>query len=235
MPFALFQNENVAQGLQKNSQFKAGVSDYDPPGVPVEQNIVLPGTQDAAASWVYYDIALACVLDSGIVAHRHLPQVNKAADSLASCVITDPDIDLLTGRGVNIISNDQFSDTVQRMAHSVYWFRLYGQAMRIGFQVPIPGLKKVGGVTAIPHDANPQNAWNKIVGNYSGLPLWHAYWSLWYTVAEPPISQQVPPPNLAQHIAGDVKLPDGMQAPFSVPDGDAQSTNPLGLGNIIPG
>jgi len=156
-----------------------------------------------------------------------LPQVNNNADTLASCFISDPNIDKITGRGVNIISNDEFTDTIQRMAHSVYWFRLYGQAMRIGLQVPIPGLKTVGGVQAIPHDANPQNAWNKIVGNYSGLPLWHAYWSLWYTVAEPPTSQQVPPSNLAQHIAGDVKLPDGMQAPFSTPDDLAQSTNPL--------
>lgn len=227
VPFSVINDENRTQGLQPNSQFQAGVSNFDPPGIAVEQNAFLIGKQEASASWVYYDVALVCVLDSGIVVHRHLPQVDKSADTLASCLIDDPSIDKLTGRGVNIISNDQFSDTIQRMAHSVYWFRLYGQAMRIGYEVPIPGLKTVGGVVAISHDANPQNAWNKIVGNYSGLPLWHAYWSLWYTVAEPPTKQQVPPPNLGQHIAGDVQLPDGMQAPFSVPDSEAQSTNPL--------
>lgn len=235
---AIFQNENVTQGLPKTSRFQAGVSNFDPGGVPPEQNVFLPGNPLDTASWVYYDICLASVLDPGIVTHRHLPQVDADPDTLASCIITDPNIDKITGRGVNLISNDQYEDVVQRMAHSVYWFRLFGQALRIGEQVPIPGLKTVAGVKAVPHDANPQNAWNKIVGNYSGLPLWHAYWSLWYTLASPPKKQQVPPPNLAQHISGDVKLPEGMQAPFSVPDGAAQSTNPIKpptLLNPLPG
>lgn len=225
--FDVFENTNKTLNLPVRSRFKAGISNFDPPGRVAEQGALLLGSQEASASWLYYDIALACVLDSGIVVHRHLPQVDNVADTLASCNLSDPTIDRITGRGVNTISNDTFSDTAQRMAHSVYWFRLYGQAMRIGYQVPIPGLKVVCGVPATPHDANPQNAWNKIVGNYSGLPLWHAYWSLWYTVAEPPMAQQVPPPNLAQHIAGDVQLPEGMQAPYSVPDAMAQSTNPL--------
>lgn len=223
----IINDENQTQGLPTNSKFKAGISNFDPPGTPIEQGAFLLGSQEASASWVYYDIALVNVLDSGIVVHRHLPQKDTKKDTLASCFIEDPSIDKISGRGVNIISNDKFNDTVQRMAHGVYWFRLYGQAMRIGLQVPIPGIKTVGGVTAVPHDANPQNAWNKIIGNYSGLPLWHAYWSLWYTVSEPPTEQQVPPSNLAQHIAGDVVLPDGMQAPFSVPDDLAQPTNPL--------
>lgn len=223
-------NENVSNGLSKDAQFQVGVSDFDTLGKPAESGILLPIASDASASWVYYDVALACQLDSGIVVHRRLPQVDNTADTLASCMITDKDIDKLTGKGVNLISNDKFADVVQRMAHAQYWFRLYGQAMRVGYQIPIPGLKQVGGVKAIPHDENRQWAYNKIVGNYSGVILWYAQWSLWYTVAAPPVSQQVPPPNLAVHIAGDAKLPEGMQSPFSQPDDNAQTTMPLTQG-----
>ena len=231
-----FKNENIAQKLPKNAKFQAGVSNYDPPGRPVEQGITLPWASLGEASWVYYDVTLLNVLDSGIVVHRTLPQYDRTADTLASCDITDPTIDRLTGRGVNTISNDKFTDIVQRMGHSRYWFRLFGQAMRIGYQVPIPGIKRVADVKAIPHDENPQWAYNKIVGNYSGAPLWHAQWSLWYTVAEPPKAQQTPPQNVAVHIGGNVVLPKELQAPFSQPDDEAQNTrgptptfqNPLG-------
>lgn len=225
--FDLFKDENVAAGLQPNAQFKAGVSDFDPAGVPVESGINLPWNSDADATWVYYDVALATVLDSGVVTHRHLPQSYAVPATLASCVISDPNIDKITGRGVNIIPTETFADIVQRMAHAQYWFRLFGQAMRVGNQVPIPGLRSVGGVPAIPHDANPQSAYNKIVGNYSGVPLWYATWSLWYTVAVPPRGQQVPPPNLAAHIGGNGPVPTQIQAPFSQPDDEAMDNNPI--------
>lgn len=228
MAFQFFENENEANGLPKNSQFQVGISNFDP-GTQPEKGIMLPSMTDPAASWVYYDIALACLLDSGIVTHNVLPTVDNTADTLAFCDISDPAIDVMTGRGVNLKSNDDYKDIVQRMAHSRYWFRLYGQAMRMGHQVPIPGMKSIGGVKAIPHDDNPQFAYNKIIGNYSGLVLWHAVWSLWYTVSEPPAKQQVPPANLAQHIAGDVKIPDGIQSPFSQPDNLAQKSQPSQL------
>lgn len=232
--FNLFQDTNVAQGLPAKGQFQAGVSDFDPEGLTVERDVLIPIARDPEATWVYYETEITCFCDSGIVVHRHLPQGDYDPATLASCFIDDANIDKLTGRGVNLKGIDSYSDTVQRMAHTQYWFRLFGQAMRIGHQVPIPGIKTIGGVPAIPHDDNPQMAYNKIVGNYSGSPLWYAAWSLWYTTAVPPAANQTPPPNLAAHIAGDVTLPTGMQAPFSQPDDEAESTNPLGSGTIRP-
>lgn len=184
----------------------------EPPGAPVETGVKL-STPNERANWVYYDATLGCVLDSGIVVHRRLPSVDNDPDTLASCVITDPDVDKLTGRGVNLKSHDSFEDVVQRMAHSQYWFRLWGQALRVGEQVPIPSLKSIGGVDAISHDAEPQFAYNKIVGNYSGLVLWHGVWSLWYTLAKPPKTQQKPPPNFSQHTDGASETE--MQAPWT--------------------
>lgn len=188
----------------------------------VETPVKLP-TPDQRANWVYYDVALGCKLDSGIVVHRTLPQVDSDWDTLGSCDITDPGIDVLTGRGVNLISNDTFQDTVQRMAHSQYWFRLWGQALRVGEQIPIPCIKTIAGVDAVPHDNNPQWAYNKIVGNYSGQVLWYAQWSLWYTLASAPKSQQLPPQNLSEHTDG--TSTNEMQAPFSKPDDNAVSFN----------
>jgi hypothetical protein len=228
----LFQDENIAQGLPPDTpystQFQAGISDFDPPGVVPEQGVIIPWSKDAAVSYLAYDVHLECYLDSGIVVHRHLPQSDYDPDVLSSCFTTDANIDTLINRGVNLQSGDSFDDVVQRMAHSRYWFRLTGQAMRIGYQVPIPGLKTVGGVSAVPDDGNPQRAYNKIVGNYSGVVLWYAFWDLWYTISAPPSAVVAPvPPNLAVHIGDAAPLPDGMQAPFSQPDDEAQATNPL--------
>ncbi len=232
MPFGFFQNENLANGLPPSGQFQAGVSDVDTNGTSVESGILLPWMSDPDASWMYYDIAVLCVLDSGIVVHRRLPSFDGYNDALASCSITDGNISSLTGLGVNLKSNDKFDDIVQRMAHSQYWFCLFGEAMRVGYQVPIPGLLKMSdGNEFIPHDENPQRAYNKIVGNYSGVPLWYAQWSSWYTLASPPKVQLLPPANLAAHITADVTLPtDGMQAPFSQPDDAAQLNDPFPAG-----
>lgn len=199
----------------------------EPNGPPVETGMRFL-KPSGRANWVYYDVTLGCLLDSGMAVHRQLPRHETDWDTLASCDIADPSIDILTGRGVNLRSNDRFQDTVQRMAHSRYWFKLWGQAMRIGEQVPIPGLRSIAGSDAIPHDENPQWAYNKIVGNYSGQVLWYAQWSLWYTLVEPPRKPQAPLQNLAQHTDG--LSSDYMQAPWSVPEvaTPLQLQNPLG-------
>lgn len=186
-----------------------------------EQGVGLPWSRDPAGSYLYYDCTVDCMLDSGIVVHNRLPQINNLPDSLASLYLDDPNIDQYTNRGVNLKSNDQFTDIVQRMGHARYYFRLYGRAIRVGYQIPIPALKTIGGVAAIPYDQNPQRAFNKIQGNYSGVILWYAEWSLWYTTALPPTTNTVPNPNPAAHIDGTVAPPAQMQAPFSQPDDNA--------------
>jgi len=220
---AVFLDENVAAKIPKTDKFQVGISNVARRGRPITTSLQTPGAKE---SWLYYDVELSCRLDSGIVVHRRLPQVDNTADSLASCIITDPNIDAITGRGVNLISHDNFTDVVQRMAHSQYWFNLNGQAMRVGNQIPIPGIRSIGGKVAVPHDANPQWAYNKIVGNYSGVILWYAKWSLWYTLTSAPTAQQVPPQNLAMRIQGDAKTPDGILAPFTLPDDNAVATDP---------
>lgn len=226
MPFI---NNNVAQGLPANANFQVGVSDVDnDQSGSVEQGFILPWPANPQAGWLYYDCNVEVILDSGIVVHNRLPQVDKLPDTLSSCNLDDPNLAGLGDIGVNLKSSDQYTDIVQRMGHSRYWFRLWGQALRVGKRIPIPGLKTIGGAPAIPYDKNPQWAFNRIFpgGNYSGIILWHAAWSLWYTTAVPPRSNVIPAVEPAAHIDGNVKPPTGIQVPYTQPDDNAVKAAP---------
>jgi len=222
MPFL---EENIAAGLPQNSNVKVGKSDTDT-GIVAERNQLILWATDPAGSYVYYDCTVGVMLDSGIVVHNRLPQVNKGFDTLSSAFLDDPELDQHINLGVNLKCQDQYQDIVQRMGHSRYWFRLWGQALRIGYQVPIPAIKLIGGVAAIPYDKNPQWAFNRIApgGNYSGVILWHAEWSLWYTTISPPTSNYIPAADPSAHIAGTVASPAGMQSPYTTADDNAVSS-----------
>lgn len=226
MPFV---NENKRAGLPKNGKFQAGKSNVDS-GAVLEKDITLPWVSDPKASWAYFDCTVGVMLDSGIVVHNRLPQVNRLPDTLASSLsgLDDPNFDTIVDKGVNLRSSDQYADIVQRMGHSRYWFRIWGQALRFGYKIPIPGIKYIGGVPAIPYDRNPQWAFNRIApgGNFGGVILWHAQWSLWYTTAVPPNSNKIPAADPSAHISGDAKPPGAIQAPFSQPDSNAVSSAP---------
>lgn len=223
MPFL---NNNVASKLSKADKFQVGNSNVDSDRFS-DKGIEFPWPNDPSTSWVYYDCQVELVLDSGIVVHNRLPQVDKAPDTLASCDFDDPNIDRRKG-GVNLRCNDRYQDIVQRMGHSRYFFRLFGQAIRLGFQIPIPSLKSVGGVPVVPYDKIPQRAYNRMApgGNYGGVILWIARWSLWYTTAVPPTNNTVPASDPSAHIRGDASQPSGIQVPYSLPDDDAITNVP---------
>lgn len=226
-----FRDSNVARGLPANAPYQIGRSDVDK-NTPVEQGIDIPWSSDPAGSYVYYDCAVGVMLDSGIVVHNRLPQVSRGTDTLARTSLDDPNLDQLTGYGVNLRCLDQYQDIVQRMGHARYWFRIWGQALRVGYQVPIPGIRTIGGVTAIPYDKNTQWAYNSIApgANYSGTILWRAQWSLWYTTAVPPVSNTVPAADPSAHIGGTSQPPATIQAPFSQADDDAVPSVPTTTG-----
>lgn len=222
-----FQDTNVTLGIPKTDKFKVGRDNVDNVVGP-ERGVLLSPATDKQASWVYYECAVGVMLDSGIVVHHRLPQVNNLPDSLSVCDFDDPNMGDIVGQGVNLRCNDQYTDIVQRMGHARYWFRLWGQAIRVNYQVPIPGIKFIGGVPAVPYDKNPQWAFNRIApgGNYSGVVMWHAAWTMWYTTAVPPTSNVIPASDPAAHVRGDTPLPQGVQAPFSQPDDDAMPSAP---------
>lgn len=232
MPFL---NSNTARGLPANGKVQVGRTDVDSsaPGT-IERGLLLPWPSDPDAGWVYYECTVGVMLDSGMVIHNRLPQVDNAPDTLASCDFDDSNLAGLGDIGVNLRSRDQYTDIMQRMGHSRYWFRLWGQALRVGKKVPIPSLKTIGGVPAVPYDRNPQWAFNRIApgGNYGGIVLWHAVWSLWYTTLIPPRSDTIPASDPSAHIRGDVRQPAGLQAPFSQPDDNAIETAPPNNANF---
>lgn len=200
----------------------------------IEKGVELPWTSGPIGSWIYFDCTVGVVLDSGIVVHNRLPQVDKTADSLSSVFLDNTQFDKVTDLGVNLKCQDQYTDIVQRMGHSRYWFRIWGRALRVGYRVPIPGIKTIGGVAAIPYDKNPQWAYNRIApgANYGGVILWMAEWSLWYTTAVPPGNNTIPEADPVAHITGAAKPPVGIQAPFSEADDNAQKTQEQLVGFI---
>lgn len=224
-----FREENAEVGLVKVNDYRVGRVNFDP-DENIEENIQIPFASDPEATWVYYDCAVGVMLDSGIVVHNRLPQVDRTADTLSALNLDDPNLDRFTGFGVNLKCVDQYKDIVQRMGHSRYWFRLWGQALRIGHQVPIPGIKTIGGVPAIPYDLNPQWGYNRIApgGNFSGAILWHAQWSLWYTTAVPPTKDDIPAADPSAHITGKAKTPKEFQSPHSQADDNARETPFIG-------
>jgi hypothetical protein len=144
-----------------------------------------------------------------------------AVDTLATVAIDDPSYDLNATGGVNTVSAGGYKDFVQRMATSTYTFRLRGYGLRAGYQIPIPGLVSVAGVTAYPTEN--QHAYNMVASNWSGIPVFFARWDLEYTVSKPPTDQLTPPPNVAGHVRGDVELPDSIQAVYTDPDANSVS------------
>lgn len=236
-----WKDANTKIGLSHSSPFQVGKSDQDS-GQLLEDGVLLPWPSDPLTSWIYYDCAVGVMLDSGIAVHRRLPQIDVTPDTLSSCLLEDPTLDSIgsinNDIGVNLASRDQYTDIVQRMGHSQYWFRLWGQALRVGLKVPIPGIKTIGGVEAIPYDRNPQWAFNRIApsGNFNGVILWHAAWSLWYTTAKPPRTNTIPAADPSAHIADNdlvVRNVGGIQSPFSQPDDNAVMTSTLTTGGKL--
>lgn len=217
--------------IARNQNVSAPVADDNR---EIERGVKIPWASDPAGSYAYYECNVEVMLDSGIVVHNRLPSVNNLPDTLSSVLLDDRGMDRVVDRGVNLRSADQYADIVQRMGHSRYWFRLHGQALRVGYRVPIPGIKYIGGVAAVPYDKNPQWAYNRIVpgGNFGGIILWHAEWSLWYTTAEPPATHAIPAADPTARVTGDTAPPTGgIQAPFSQADGDGRRlTNPVAGG-----
>lgn len=206
-----------------------GLSNVDN-NTEVERGAGIPWPSDPQGSYVYYECNIIAVLDSGIVVHNRLPQIDREADTLSAMSIDDPRFTIVTDQGVNLTSRDQYKDIMQRMGHSRYWFNLVGEGLRVGYQIPIPAVKKICGVDAIPYDKNTQWAFNRIFpgGNY-GVILWHAQWSLWYTTLEPPVRYSVPIVDPFAHIKGTDIPPKTIQAPFSESDDNATVTDFSGL------
>jgi hypothetical protein len=194
----LFIPENVAQGVISQGT-SAGVTDSDEATFAPDQGVTLPWPFSPVVSWLDYQCWLEIKLDAGFVCHKPLPQSNPAADTLAAGLVNDPQFAQLKG-GVNLVSNGGFSDIVQRMATSTYKFILKGSARRAGYQIPVPGLVSIAGVTAYPDEVQ-WSLGNRLDGNAQGIPIWVNAWWLEYFVILPPKQAQQPPPNLAQFIS----------------------------------
>lgn len=187
------------------------------------------------SSWIDYRCWVEVELDPGMALHKPLPQNNPVPDTLALIDCQDQRLDTFTSilGGVNLQSNRDDSDTIQRMATSTYHFVLRGYAVRAGYQIPIPGLFRVGNQAPTP--VFPQRGTNLLIGNFNGVPIWYAVWELHYAIAQMPTSQgQLPVPfNPALHIRPDAELPKNTPLPALIPDPDHLTQQPGGLAGGI--
>ena len=195
----------------------------DIPSAGWENQIDLPWAIAPEVSWLDYRCWVEIELDSGMALHKPLPQSFPEVDTLGSVSIDDADMET-SELGINMESNSNTADIIQRMATSTYRFRLVGWGMRAGFTIPIPKLLSVGNSPATP---TIQRASNMIVGQFGGVPLWFAQWSLEYIIAAPiigtggvpgPANLIAPVPfNPSLKIRPDAELPVAFALP-TVPD-----------------
>lgn len=194
--------------------------------------VALPWSLAPDTSFLLYNSWVEVELDPGMVLHKILPQAQAVPDSLGGLDFADygflGDPDDPANGGVNLSQSAQGTDVIQRMATSTYRFTLFGQGMRAGYQVPIPNLVSVGGISATPDF--PHRAYNKVVANACGVPVFFAEWELHYMVNLPMAPQATPPipPNLAERIRADHTLPKAILVPFAPTDQDA-------VVNLLPG
>lgn len=190
---------------------------YDPDsGVLVEQGVTLP-TFTAEGSWLEYQNNIEVELGSGMALMKTLPQAAYPVDTLASIDAFASDAQGAT-TGVNTTSKSKQADYCQRAATSTYRVCMSGVAIRAGYLVNIPSLVKFGG--SVPVVDKQWTSGNRIVANYSGIPVYACAWKLWYHVPAPPTGTQIPPPNLYQGASFTNSPPGDIQVPISVPEQD---------------
>jgi hypothetical protein len=221
MPITLYPNPVVPENPASEGYSKSQPESQTP----------LPVGVDPESTWLDYSCWVEHELDPGSVLHKPVPQSPTDFDTLALVDYQDPRLDenLPGFSGVNLDSNSTAEDIIQRMATSTYHFVLRGWGRRAYYQIPIPGIYKIAGVTPTP--IWPQRATNMLVGNFSGVPIWYATWELHYAITTPPVKPNsqtnAPVPfNPALHIRPDVELPQTIQLPTTIPDQDHLVPNP---------
>lgn len=217
---------------ESNPNFLSGLlPDQDTPSVFPEDNLSVPWALDAEASYIDYRCWTEVRLDPGMVLHKALPQSKIASDTLATVQFTDRDIApgfaSTKEEGVNMKPKADLGNIIQRMASSEFIFVLKGWGLRAGYKIPIPGLVSVGAAKTVPR--NPHMAYNCVVGNFSGIPIFFATWELHYFVdsALGQSAKEPVPPNPAFRIRADAALPTAILLPRAPTDQRATMTNIL--------
>lgn len=212
--------------------------DGDNPNLFPEDELDLPWAINSQVSWLEYRCWVEVDLDAGMVLHKPLPQSNYPIDTISSVFFTDVgnDPDYATSKdGLNVSSASPAVDIIQRMSSSTYFFVLRGWALRAGYQIPIPGLRSVGGVPAVPYGR--QWGYNTIISNFSGIPTWFATWEIHYVVPQSPrTNAKAPvPPNPALVIKPSATLPLAIALPRAFPDERATQQSILRPSITLPG
>lgn len=213
--------------VQTSTAWGGQVTNQDDNSHP-ENDIRLPWAVDPTFTWLDYGCFLDVMLDPGTVLHKALPQRDMPVDTLAEYDVSNYALAATTTTTGELVSGGVYADVIQRMATSTYLFVLRGFGWRAGYQIPIPGLVRVGNYAFTP--TWPQQKSNLIAGNLlGGIPLWYATWELHYLVTAPPqIKGPLAAPNPAVRMRPDAQLPASVSVPQLPVDVNAvQGAQPL--------
>jgi hypothetical protein len=218
---------NVLSNLQNQGLFGSW-KDPDS-GQSPDSGITLDTLLAPEVSWLNYQCWFETELDPGTALLKSLPQASYPIDTLSSVDAYATTAQSAKG-SVNLTSQSKQADNVVRVTTSTYKVTLKGYGVRVGYDIPVPGLVSWAGVKPVPGkqwDSGPQ-----IIDQYCGIPVYLVAWKLEYFVPVPPAvpagQRQFAPPNLGAMIA-DTNTPSAkVQIPIS-----AIETAPQQLGTII--
>lgn len=142
----------------------------------------------ASYSWLGYTMDIATKTDWPVVRHRMCPKspvtnttTYNPADGFKSDNVT----------GNNLPNTNDEPATFQKLGGPNYDVVLYGGAVRVGHQSPVPGLLTLGGVNAIEVDREIVQG---TIGN-NGVPVFGIRWAIYYVLEKCPIGVVKYPPN----------------------------------------
>jgi hypothetical protein len=149
------------------------------------EDIFPPPTTDK--SWLKYDAAVTIDGDSGIVQAKVLPTKPLNSSDKYSFDAYGNRLPASNGKDPNPLSPSDGQGTgIQRRTSDTLYVRLHGEAMRVGFQIPVPTLQSINGVqpTLILGGREGRAFTQAIIGN-TLYPIYWAKFNLLYVIDNP--------------------------------------------------
>ena len=160
-----------------------------PIALALPSNVLRNETPPPEESWLEYDAHVYVYRDRALVRQSIMQRPENE----------DPDFNPQDTGGLVIPPAGGQPDILQRGGKSRYTASLVGHAKRAGHKIPKPALRQVGGADTVEIDAK---FFQKITGNWLGVPIYQATWVILYSLASEP--GDVPPQaNIEQGVQAD--------------------------------
>ncbi len=155
--------------------------------------------ESASATWIYYQCNLSFDEDDRVIRHKPLTGASKTT-TVPPTVNATGSVQAAAGStGANAPTvKSGVKDITQRVSSPSYNVTLYGEALRIGFEIPAPELTNVGGVKLTQLYANIDQG---VVARLGLIPIYKATWVIGYLCDDDPTKIPVPVNPMLQTAA----------------------------------